>query len=159
MDMAPMPWWNLGLRLLAAVVLGAAVGWNRERADKPAGIKTHILVCLGAAVVMLTGINIYLHYPDAASGMDPSRMAAHVISGVGFLGAGTIIHAEGGLVRGLTTAASVWAVAAVGLACGMGFFLLAGIATVLLVFTLALVNRLLPATKVARDAKPKRGTK
>lgn len=120
------------LRLLLAGVLGAAVGYERERAAKPAGFRTHLLVCLGAA--MFTLVSIY----GFKLGTDPSRVAAGVVSGVGFLGAGTIIHREGGLLEGLTTAASIWAVASIGVAAAVGLYALSVVGTVLVLVTLML---------------------
>ncbi len=100
-------------QLLLAVVCGGLVGYQRERLERPAGFRTHVLVCVGSAVYMLVSIAI------AGKNFDPSRIAAQVASGMGFLGAGTIVK-QGSVVRGLTTAASLWAVAGVGLAVGMG---------------------------------------
>lgn len=114
-----MDWQWMGsaaLRLLIAFVLGALVGYEREQASRPAGFRTHILVSIGAALAMLTGEYMSLSGAD----VDPTRLGAQVISGIGFLGAGTIIR-NGNSVRGLTTAASLWAVACIGLAAGSGF--------------------------------------
>jgi putative Mg2+ transporter-C (MgtC) family protein len=103
----------LGALLLAAV-LGGAIGWEREHAHKPAGLRTNILICMGAA--LLTDLS---HGVAAASGGSPDRIAAQIVSGIGFLGAGTIIQARGS-VTGLTTAATMWVVAAIGMAVGFG---------------------------------------
>jgi len=118
-------WWETALQVLVAGSLGAAIGWEREVADRPAGLRTHTLVCLGACLVMI--LSRYV----AGSDYDPGRMAAQVVSGIGFLGAGTILR-SGSAVRGLTTAASLWAMAAVGLAVGVGWYYGA------LLFTLAM---------------------
>jgi len=99
------------LKLALAVVLGGVVGWERETLDRPAGLRTHVLVCVGSAVYMILSMS----FP----GYDPARIAAQVATGMGFLGAGTIIR-HGNVVRGLTTAASLWAIAAVGLCVGRG---------------------------------------
>lgn len=107
---------SAAVRLLIAFILGALVGYEREQARRPAGFRTHILVSIGAALVMLTGE--YLSLSSSVS--DPARMGAAVISGIGFLGAGTIIR-NGSSVHGLTTAASLWAVACIGVAAGSGF--------------------------------------
>ncbi len=107
---------DVTLRLLIAAVAGGLIGFERERAEKPAGFRTHLLVCMGAA--LLTVSSVY-----GFSGLaDPSRVAAGVAVGVGFLGAGTIIRHEAGVI-GLTTAASIWIVAAIGLAFGAGLYL------------------------------------
>ncbi|MCD4813559.1 MgtC/SapB family protein [bacterium] len=140
-------WWELILRLASAIVLGAFIGLNRERAHKPAGIKTHLMVSLGSALIMMISIDMFQRYIGLSNNIDPGRIAAQVITGVGFLGAGTIIHAEGGLIKGLTTAASIWTVAGIGLACGSGMYFLAMTATLLVVVTLALVNRFEQAHK------------
>jgi putative Mg2+ transporter-C (MgtC) family protein len=112
------------VRLLVAVALAAAIGFERELADKPAGLRTHVLVAFGAALFTITSANF-------AGTSDPSRIAAGVVAGVGFLGAGAIFRGEQGLMHGLTTAASIWAVAAVGLAAGAGLYLLATVATII----------------------------
>ena len=138
--------WNwigsIALRLLIAGILGSIIGYERERSRQPAGLRTHILVCIGAALAMITSEYILQYY--ASSDLirtDPARMGASVISGIGFLGAGTIIR-NGGSVRGLTTAAGLWAVACIGLACGIGFYEGALLATALTVITLLLTHPL-----------------
>jgi len=118
------------LRLAVATLLGAVVGMERERLERAAGLRTHALVCLGAALFMQVssfGFSDILGSPSVV--LDPSRIAAQVVSGIGFLGAGTIVFQHGS-VRGLTTAASVWAVAAIGLSVGGGLYLAAVSATV-----------------------------
>jgi putative Mg2+ transporter-C (MgtC) family protein len=120
-------------RLLLAVLLGGFIGYEREHTNRPAGFRTHILVCAGAALVMVTSEYMVRKYSIAA--VDPARLGAQVISGIGFLGAGTIIR-DGVNVRGLTTAASLWAVSCVGLAVGSGFYLGAVVATILVFITL-----------------------
>ena len=104
------------IRLILAVAIGGVVGWERETARRPAGFRTHILVSVGSAMIMLCGI-----YVAGTVNGDATRMAAQVVSGIGFLGAGTIMR-EGANVKGLTTAASLWAVACIGLAAGAGFY-------------------------------------
>lgn len=116
------------LRLLAAVVLGALVGYERERAGKPAGVRTHGMVSLGAALFAVVSLHGF------GSAGDPSRVAAQIVTGIGFLGAGAILHERGG-VHGLTTAASLWVTAAIGLAVGVGMVLMS-LATAVLVFLL-----------------------
>jgi putative Mg2+ transporter-C (MgtC) family protein len=112
--------WPICLRLLCAMLVGMVIGTEREYTNRPAGMRTHILVALGACVVALTGQMLRGEYGNA----DPARLAAQVITGVGFLGAGTIMR-EGATVKGLTTAASVWSVACLGLAAGFGYYFLA----------------------------------
>ncbi|MHB0937330.1 MAG: MgtC/SapB family protein [Armatimonadota bacterium] len=105
-------WGLVLLKLLVATLCGGVVGYERERYDHPAGFRTHVLVCVGSAVYMMVSVAV------SENGMyDPGRIAAQVASGIGFLGAGTIIK-QGSIVRGLTTAASLWAVAGIGLAAG-----------------------------------------
>lgn len=109
-------------RLLVAAGLGAAVGFQRERANRAAGLRTHILVSTGSALLMIASIQMSLLYP----GTDPSRIAAQVVTGVGFLGAGTIMR-EGASIRGLTTAAALWVVSGLGLAAGAGMYIPAAV--------------------------------
>ena len=116
------------LRLLIAAVLGALVGYERERAGKPAGVRTHGMVCLGAALFAVVST-----YGFGGVG-DPARVAAQIVTGIGFLGAGAILHQRSG-VQGLTTAASLWVTAALGLAVGVGMLLMS-LATAVLVFLL-----------------------
>ncbi len=125
------PWTELDvvLRLFMASIAGAVIGYERERAQKPAGVRTNLLVCLGAALLTIVSI-----YGFGGVG-DPARVAAAVIVGIGFLGAGVILHGEKG-VLGLTTAATVWSVAAVGLAFGCGLYLIAVITAVLILVAL-----------------------
>ena len=106
-------------RLLIVTVIAGLIGFERERHGRAAGFRTHILVGVGSCLIMLTGIDLMTTLPNGA-GIDPTRMASQVISGIGFLGAGTIIR-FGGSVRGLTTAASLWAAGGIGLAVGAGF--------------------------------------
>ena len=127
------------LRLLIATVLGGLIGLERERHEKAAGFRTHILVCMGACLVMLTSIHIFEVYKGIAE-VDPSRMAAQVISGIGFLGAGTIIRFRVSIV-GLTTAASLWAIAGVGLAIGSGLYMVSIFAVLLILASLTILSR------------------
>lgn len=135
-----LDWFTLEalLRLVLAVVVGAMVGMERERGNRPAGLRTHTLVCLGACAVMVASL-----WFAQRTGFehDPMRMSAQVISGIGFLGAGTIIKSEAG-VRGLTTAASLWVVACIGLVIGMGFYIGGLMAAVLTYAALALFKRM-----------------
>lgn len=133
--------WNffsILIRLLLAWVIGFVIGIDRERRNRSAGIRTHVLVCIGAALVMMTGQFIFLQFP-AANG-DVARLGAQVISGIGFLGAGTILVTKRLHVRGLTTAAGLWACACCGLAIGIGFIEGTIIAVILIIVTLRLVT-------------------
>ncbi|NLC63061.1 MAG: MgtC/SapB family protein [Thermoanaerobacterales bacterium] len=115
-------------------MMGGIIGLERESINRPAGFRTHILVCVGSTLTMLVSIYIFQQF-KGMTGIDPGRIAAQVISGIGFLGAGTIIR-EGVTVKGLTTAASLWTVAAIGLAIGSGFYLAAILVTFLTIVTL-----------------------
>ena len=134
--------WML-IRLVMAVLLGALGGYERERQGKPAGLRTHAMVALGAA--LFTVVSLYGFGTTA----DTSRVAAMIVSGIGFLGAGAILHERGG-VQGLTTAASLWVTAAIGIAVGVGMILMS-LATAALVFA---VLRFAPNVRprVAREA-------
>ena len=138
------------LRMLCAMAVGTVIGMEREYTHRPAGLRTHILVALGACAVMITGQLIFFQYSPLGSGADPARLAAQVISGVGFLGAGTILR-EGVNVKGLTTAASLWAVACLGIAAGAGYYHIALIGMVLMFLTLTalevLQNLLMKGTR------------
>lgn len=112
---------NVAVRLLLAMCIGGGIGWERARAHHPAGIRTHMLVTIGAAVVMLLGGQTVGEFAGTANS-DPARLGAQVISGIGFLGAGTIMK-EGRSVRGLTTAATLWVSACLGLAVGAGQYM------------------------------------
>jgi len=120
------------LRLLLAAVFGAIIGYQRERAGKAAGLRTHILICVGSA--LFTVASLY----GFGAVTDPARVAAGIVAGIGFLGAGAIIHQEGGLVAGLTTAATIWTVAAVGLAAGAGLYLVSAVTTAIILIVLCL---------------------
>jgi putative Mg2+ transporter-C (MgtC) family protein len=125
------------IRLTAAAALGSLIGFERERLLWAAGIRTHMLVCVGSCLIMLVsqyGFSNILTHQNIV--LDPSRIAAQVVSGIGFLGAGSIL-ARGEIVKGLTTAASIWTVAAIGLAVGGGLYLAAGASTVIILIILA----------------------
>lgn len=130
---------ELLFRLTLACVLGGLVGIERERLRHPAGFRTHILVCIGATLVMLCNIYIFDNYKNYAN-IDPGRFGAQVISGIGFLGAGTILK-EGVTVKGLTTAASLWSVACIGIATGLGFYTGSVFATILVLVTLVVFSK------------------
>ncbi len=129
------------IRLFMAIVIAGLIGYEREHKNRPAGFRTHILVCVGATIISLIQLyavqetsNMILLHPELASALkaDIGRLGAQVVTGVGFLGAGTIIH-EKGSIKGLTTAASLWVVACIGLAIGLGYYFLS-IASAVFVF-------------------------
>lgn len=122
------------MRLVLTVFLSGLIGFERQLHKRTAGLRTHILVALGSCLIMLTSIYVFDIYKGIAN-VDPARIAAGVITGIGFLGAGTIIREKEG-VRGLTTAASLWVVAGIGLACGIGFKKAAIYTTILAVIVL-----------------------
>jgi putative Mg2+ transporter-C (MgtC) family protein len=136
------------LRLLAAVICGGVIGLERGLKNRPAGLRTYMLVCVGACLIMVT--NQYL-FQVTQSG-DPMRLGAQVVSGIGFLGAGTIVVTKHNQIRGLTTAAGLWAAAGVGLALGVGFYEAALVAGFLIFVILTLMqhwdNRMHRKTKV-----------
>ncbi len=122
---------TMAIRLLLAAVLGGAIGFQRENAGKPAGLRTHMLICIGAALFTLVGIFAF------SGTVDPGRMAAGVVSGIGFLGAGAIIfRSSDGYIAGLTTAATMWAVAGIGVAVGSGFYIASAVATAIILIIL-----------------------
>lgn len=128
---------EISLKLILSIILSGIIGIERESIKRPAGFRTHILVCVGSTLVMIVGL--YIANDFRYSNVDPTRIGAQVISGIGFLGAGTIIK-EGVSVKGLTTAASLWAVACVGLAIGAGFYFGAIFVTILIFITLLLFS-------------------
>lgn len=129
-------------KLLLAAILGGIIGWERERRGRPAGLRTHILVCVGVTLMMLVSENMFdkykLYTNNSIIRIDPARIAAQVVTGIGFLGAGTIMRFKAS-VRGLTTAASLWVVAGIGLAIGSNCFLPALLTTIIVLFSLLLV--------------------
>jgi putative Mg2+ transporter-C (MgtC) family protein len=130
--------WDAFLRLMFACALGGLIGFERELRDREAGIRTHLLVSLGSAlftIVSAYGFHEFLTGGGAVVRADPSRIAAQIVTGIGFLGAGAIIR-EGLSVRGLTTAATLWVVAAIGMACGAGYYWPAAATTALTLFAL-----------------------
>ena len=128
-------------RLLTAMLIGLIVGVERQRTHHPAGIRTHTLVALGACVVMLTGTVMWQDYTALGATPDPARLAAQVIPGVGFLGAGTIMR-ENFSIKGLTTAANLWATACMGLCAGAGFYATALTCAIAVVITLSIFELL-----------------
>jgi len=134
------PWviddWHLMLRLLISVILGGLIGFERERKNHAAGLRTHTLVCMGSCLIMILsiyGFTDFIGQPNV--NRDPARLAAQAITGIGFLGAGTILF-TGKSITGLTTAASLWVVMAIGLAVGAGFYFPAAVSSVLALLVL-----------------------
>ena len=141
------------VRLAASLLVGAAIGFERERADKPAGLRTYMLVCEGAALFMICSIMLGEQVVAAGEPYDPSRIASTVVQGIGFLAAGVILS-SGRRVLGLTTAAAMWVTAALGLLVGAGFYTIAGVstgATILVLVSLRYLERWL---RPHRDAAP-----
>jgi Uncharacterized membrane protein len=122
------------LKLTLACILGGLIGLERESLNRPAGFRTYTLVCVGSALAMVVSMDMYFQFYQSVNA-DPGRIAAQVVSGIGFLGAGTIMK-EGATVRGLTTAAGLWGVACIGLAVGAGMYLPAVVTTALILFVL-----------------------
>lgn len=146
-----LDWKEVILRLVLACLLGGMIGWDRQRRARAAGLRTHMLVALGAALVMIVsayGFEDILKHPSVI--LDPSRIAAQVVSGIGFLGAGAIlILHRTEIVRGLTTAAGLWTVAAIGLAAGSGMYL-AAVATTLIAWLIIVALKLVEARFIGR---------
>lgn len=143
-------------RLLVAALLGGIIGWERERRNKQAGFKTHLLVSVGSALIMLTsiyGFGDLVDHPNAR--FDPARLAAQVVSGIGFLGAGAILRHSNMIISGLTTAATLWIVAAIGLTVGAGFYFPAVATTAIVFITVGLLRGIEVkfATKKLREIK------
>ncbi len=126
---------NLAIRLSVGLVLGAIIGFERELHRQPAGFRTHSLVSLGAALFTVVSA-----FGFGGELVDPTRIAAQIVSGIGFIGAGTILQYRGH-IRGLTTAASLWSVAAIGTAAGAGLFVVATVGTVLILIILSILDR------------------
>ena len=137
------------IRMFWAMLVGTLIGIDREMKNRSAGIKTHVLVCIGAALVMMTSQYIQVAFPEVKA--DLNRIGAQVISGVGFLGVGTIIVTGKNQVRGLTTAAGLWACACCGLAVGIGFIEGTVIALIFIMFTLKVLNLL--DVRIHKNAK------
>ncbi|MEC9342494.1 MAG: MgtC/SapB family protein [Pseudomonadota bacterium] len=136
-----LPGWAIASRLLTATLFGAAIGFEREWQSRPAGLRTHILVCLSAALAAILTIEIthMAAFEDDAMKADPIRLIEAVTAGVAFLAAGTIVFAKGE-VHGLTTGAGMWAAGVVGLTAGLGYMVVATLATVLTVVILSLLR-------------------
>jgi putative Mg2+ transporter-C (MgtC) family protein len=141
------------VKLLLAALAGGLVGLEREKHGRPAGLRTNLLVAVGSCVMVIISEAYYIKYAgynaESTLRIDPARVAAQIVTGIGFLGAGVILK-EGATVRGLTTAAGLWAVSGLGMAFGMGFYSLGGIATILVLVSLSLLKRLDPFIKKDR---------
>lgn len=144
-----MDYLTIAIRLTVALIFGGMVGYERESSGRAAGLRTHLLVCIGSALITIVSIT---GFPYTA---DPSRVAAQIVTGVGFLGAGTIMK-EGTTIKGLTTAASLWVVAGIGMAVGTGSYLAAVITTAFVVVALSFLRQI--NTKALYGAKQKRFT-
>lgn len=144
---------DITVKLLLAALAGGLVGFERERHGRPAGLRTNLLVSVGSCVMVIVSEAFYLKYAmfgaDTALRLDPARVAAQIVTGIGFIGAGVILK-EGASVRGLTTAASLWTVAGLGMAFGMGFYSLGAIATLLVLVSLDFLKKLDPIIKKDR---------
>jgi len=127
------------MRLLISALLGACIGFEREKRNQPAGLRTHTILSVGSALAMCISIDLAIQFRTMAPNGDPARLAAQVISGIGFLGAGAILK-FGASIKGLTTATSLWTVAIIGPAVGAGHFFAATATTLLLLFVLILLN-------------------
>ena len=132
------------IRILLAMLLGGLIGSEREKSKRPAGFRTHILVCVGACMTSLIGLFVWNEMGNVT---DPARISAQVISGIGFLGVGTILVKEHDHITGLTTAAGLWTTAAIGIACGYGFYSAAFIGTLVVTVTSAILFKLEKGTR------------
>jgi putative Mg2+ transporter-C (MgtC) family protein len=141
------------VKLMLAALAGGLVGLEREKHGRPAGLRTNLLVAVGSCVMVIVSEAFFVKYAmynaESPLRIDPSRVAAQIVTGVGFLGAGVILK-EGASVRGLTTAASLWTVSGLGMAFGMGFYSLGGIATILVLASLSFLKRLDPIIRKDR---------
>jgi len=142
---------DICIRLGLAIVFSGIIGINRETKNRPAGMRTHILVCVGAALIAMTqlrisyeAVNQVIENPELSSVIraDPSRLTAQIVSGIGFLGAGTIVITRRS-IQGLTTAASLWSVAALGISIGMGFYSLSALSFVAIFLVLTVLHKLI----------------
>lgn len=127
------------VRIFLAMLLGGGIGLEREKSKRPAGFRTHILVCVGSCMTALIGLFAWQEFGNMS---DPLRISAQVVSGIGFLGVGTILVKEHDHITGLTTAAGLWTTAAIGIACGFGFYLAAVLGTLVVALTAAILFKL-----------------
>ena len=150
--------WEGILRLAIAAGIGGAIGFERETLDKSAGLRTHMLVCMGAALFMVASILLAHEFADGpqVSQVDPTRIASTIVTGVGFLGGGIIFKNEQ-RVRGLTTAAGLWVAAAIGMAVGAGFYITAiggGVLALIILVVLRQVEERMDLKSIASDRQP-----
>lgn len=133
-----MEHWIMAGRLVLAAICGGIIGWEREWRKKPAGLRTHMLVAVGSASFTLGAVRFVESSPGGANSLDldPTRVVQGIVGGIGFLGAGAIVRSRGS-VEGLTTAAGVWVMGAIGVACGLGYYALAIETTILTIFIVA----------------------
>lgn len=136
-------------KLLLSLLLGSIVGYERKRKGQPVGVRTFALIAMGSTLAMILSIYVPQEYMGLKNG-DPGRIAAQVVTGIGFLGAGAIIQMKGS-VRGLTTAAGIWIVAAIGMAVGVGMYIIATVATLLVIIVLVLVDRYEHKRKLGKE--------
>lgn len=139
-----LTWYDIIIRVAISVFIGALIGIERELSNHPAGMKTHALVCLGAAITTMLSVEMcYTEAIDQVSKIDMSRIASGVVSGIGFIGAGAIIKSkDGSVVTGITTAATVWVSGCMGLAIGMGYFRIITISMAAIIFTTVMLRKL-----------------
>jgi len=138
LELRELTYFAVGLRLLSALVMGGILGLERGMKNRPAGLRTYMLVCVGSCLIMMTNQYIF----QATGTGDPTRMSAQVISGIGFLGAGTIVVTQHNQIKGLTTAAGLWACAAAGLTLGIGFYEAAVAGSMAIFVILTLLQRM-----------------
>lgn len=147
-------WWELFLRLLVACLCGAVIGYERSLRQKEAGLRTHIILALGSALVMIVSkygfTDVVQAYADYKIQADVSRVASNIMTGVGFLGAG-VIFVRGGSIKGLTTAAGIWACAGIGICIGAGMYMLGIISTLLLLLVQIILHKFLPASETMEN--------
>lgn len=145
---------DIALRLIAAAICTGLIGWEREHERKPAGLRTHMLVGVGAAAFYIIAIEIILQTQTGTGDVkiDPTRIVQGIIGGIGFLGAGAILQ-SGGSVQGLTTAAGIWVAGGIGLACGAGYYVIAVEVTLLCALILIVVGWLEKRFKIASKKK------
>lgn len=129
------------LLLTVAMICSAVIGFDRERKNRPAGLRTHVIVCVASALIMYIGIRMKDQFLATSPNIDPARMAAQILSGIGFLGAGTILKGKD-TVHGLTTAATLWSVACIGIAIGAGYIYEGVVGTLVILLVLRVVSKL-----------------
>jgi len=143
-------YFGLGVLIITSLILGGLIGFDRERKMKAAGIKTNLMICLGAT--LYTALSLFIHRENGSPSGDPARIAAQIVSGIGFLGAGSIIQGRGS-IRGLTTAATIWVVAAIGVTIGAGYPLIASLFTFTILLVLNMINPLYNLVEREKDFK------